>query len=126
MGKWINSFRELDTWQRSFELSMAILHESRHFPREEQYSLTDQIRRSSRSVSANLAEAWAKRRYQANWISKLCDCQAEAMETQNWLLYAEKCGYLPTDSAKSMLQDYDGLIAAFDKMIEQAPQWSTK
>jgi len=83
MGKWINSFRDLDVWQRSFELSMEIFTESQSFPFEERYSLTDQIRRSSRSVSANLAEAWAKRRYPAHWVSKLSDSQAEAMEIQN-------------------------------------------
>lgn len=75
---------------RSFEIS-------KRFPKEEQYSLTDQVRRSSRSVCANLREAWAKRRYPAHFLSKLSDCDGENAETKTWLDFAKDCGYLSTD-----------------------------
>lgn len=126
MGKWITSFRELDVYKRAFELAMTIFEHTKAFPREEQYSLTSQIRRSSRAVTANLAEAWAKRRYEAHWISKLSDCQAEAMETQGWFLYAKNCGFLGPAVADQLIQDYDSIIAAFNRMIEQAADWTVK
>jgi four helix bundle protein len=104
---------------------MDIFVITKGFPKNEAYSLTDQIRRSSRSVSANLSEAWAKRRYENHWISKLSDCQAEAMETQNWLLYAQECGYMESQTSRRLLQDYDALIGSLQKMIEHSSEWTT-
>ncbi len=93
----INSAKELDVYTVAYELSMAIFVLSKGWPTEERYSLTDQIRRSSRSVCANLREAWAKRRYEAHFISKLTDCDGENSETDTWLDYARDCGYVTSD-----------------------------
>jgi four helix bundle protein len=87
-------FKELLAFQKSFQLAMDIFHLSKSFPKEEKYSLTDQIRRSSRSVSANIAEAYRKRRYPNHFISKLTDSDAENSETNVWLEFALKCDYL--------------------------------
>ncbi len=87
-------FRELIAYQKAFDLSMEIFILSKRFPTEEKYSLTDQIRRSSRSVCANIAEAYRKRRYPNHFISKLTDSDAENSETNVWLEFALKCGYL--------------------------------
>jgi four helix bundle protein len=88
------SVKDLDVYQLAFELAMEIFHASKRFPAEEKYSLTDQVRRSSRSVCANLREVWAKRRYENHFISKLTDCDGESGETGTWLDFAFECGYL--------------------------------
>ena len=91
----IRSHEELDVYRMAFETAMRIFELSKQFPREERYSLTDQIRRSSRSVCSNIAEAWRKRRYQAAFVSKLSDAESEAAETQTWIRFAVACGYWP-------------------------------
>ena len=93
-GKLIVTHEDWEVYQIAFDAAMAIFELSKQFPVEERYSLTDQIRRSSRSVCANLAESWRKRRYQAAFIAKLNDCESEAAETQTWLKFSVKCGYL--------------------------------
>jgi four helix bundle protein len=90
----IKSATELDVYKMAFDVAMDVLHLSRGWPKEERYSLTDQIRRSSRSVCANLREAWAKRRYPSHFVSKLTDADAENAETGTWLDFARACGYL--------------------------------
>ncbi|MES2238642.1 MAG: four helix bundle protein [Bacteroidota bacterium] len=95
-------FKELLAYQKSFEQAMEIFHLSKSFPTEEKYSLTDQIRRSSRSVSANIAEAYRKRRYPNHFISKLTDCDAENSETNVWLEFALKCDYITIDTFNSL------------------------
>ncbi len=102
---------------------MGIFEVSRRFPKEETYSLTDQIRRSSRSVCANLAEAWRKRRYTAAFVSKLSDCETEAAETQVWLEFAVKCGYLNRDDGKQLYTTYDEIIATIVGMINHPETW---
>ncbi len=92
----IVSAKDLDAYQLAYDLAMEIFRLSKKWPAEEKYSLTDQVRRSSRSVCANLREAWAKRRYEAHFISKLTDCDGENSETSTWLDFARDCGYLPT------------------------------
>jgi len=87
-------FQDLLTYQKSFSLAMAIFEVMKTFPKEETYSLTDQIRRSSRSVAANIAEAYRKRNYPKNFYSKLTDCDAENSETQVWLEFALNCNYI--------------------------------
>jgi len=87
-------FQDLLAYKKSFALAMKIFSISKSFPKEEKYSLTDQIRRSSRSVSANIAEAYRKRRYPKNFISKLTDSDAENSETQTWLEFALECKYI--------------------------------
>ena len=91
-------FQDLLAYKKSFELSMAIFEFPKKFPIEEKYSLTDQIRRSSRSVSANIAEASRKRRYEKHFISKLTDSDAENAETQTWLEYSFACNYIENET----------------------------
>ena len=89
----IRSHEDLVIYQLAFGAAMDIFQATKEFPVEERYSLTDQMRRSSRSVCANMAEAWRKRRYQAAFIAKLSDCEAEAAETQVWIKFAVKCAW---------------------------------
>ena len=91
----INSAKDLIVYQKAYDLAMEIVAVSKSFPVEEKYSLTDQIRRSSRSVCANLSEAWAKRKYEAHFVSKLTDADAENAETSTWLDFSHACNYLP-------------------------------
>jgi four helix bundle protein len=102
---------------------MEIFEVSKHFPKEETYSLTDQIRRSSRSVSANLAEAWRKRRYEAAFVSKMNDAEGEAAETQTWLEFAVKCGYLNKEEGRVLFKAYDEIIAMLVTMINHPDSW---
>ena len=107
--KKVASVRELDVYQAAFILQQEIFALSRSFPKEETYSLTDQIRRSSRSVGANLSEAWAKRRYPAHFLSKLTDADGELQETLHWLASAEACGYLVGDQS-GQLQERAAIV----------------
>jgi four helix bundle protein len=102
---------------------MLIFWASKNFPKEETYSLTDQIRRSSRSVCANLAEAWRKRRYKAAFIAKLSDAESEAAETQVWLEFATKCSYLQHDRASHLYQAYDEILRMLVAMINKPQSW---
>ena len=123
MGKRIQTHRELDVYQKASDAAMKIYELSKSFPKEETYSLTDQIRRSSRSVCANLAEAWRKRRYEAAFISKLSDVEAEAAETQVWLEFAVKCKYLNRDEAAALYKTYDEIIRTVVGMITHPETW---
>lgn len=98
-------FKKLIAYQQSFDLSMAIFNISKAFPKEEVYSLTDQIRRSSRSVSANIAESYRKRKYPRHFISKLTDADGENSETNVWLDYAFACEYLSENDYKKLAQE---------------------
>ena len=93
-----SDFRDLIAFQKGFDLSMKVFQLSKTFPNDEKYSLTDQIRRSSRSVCANIGEAYRKRRYKAHFISKLSDSDSENSETQVWLLFAKECSYINADT----------------------------
>ena len=97
------NFKETTVYKKAFALSMEIFHISKSFPKEEKYALTDQVRRSSRSVCANLAEAYRKKRYPANFISKLTDCDAENSETGVWIDFAFACEYLNEKMKNSLL-----------------------
>ena len=123
MAQPIVSHHELDVYKRAFTAAMEIFEISRSFPREETYSLTDQVRRASRSVNANIAEAWRKRRYEAHFVSKLSDAETEAAETQVWLEFAVHCEYLPHDTAKHLYQDYNEVIAMLVRMINNPTPW---
>ncbi len=122
----IRTHRDLEVYAKAFDTAMAIFELSKRFPKEETYSLTDQIRRSSRSVCANLAEAWRKRRYEAHFISKLSDCEAEAAETQVWLEFAVNCEYMDRDEAAKLYQVYDEIIGTFVGMINHPQTWVLK
>ena len=99
--------RDLKVFQLSYRLAMEIFHLTKHFPREEVYSLTDQIRRSSRSVAANIAEGFRKRRYPNMLVNKLTDCDGEATETQVWLDFALDCGYMSKENHDHLIEGYE-------------------
>ena len=107
----IRSFRELKVWQRAMDAAMDVFGRTREFPSQERYSLTDQVRRSSRSVPANISEAWRKRRYPAAFVSKLNDAEAEAAETQTHVEIALRCGYLSADNAKALDDCYEEILS---------------
>jgi four helix bundle protein len=119
----VKHFRELRVYQASFQAAMRIFELSKSWPKEERYSLTDQIRRSSRSVSGNIAEAWRKRRYEAHFVSKLTDADSEAAETQAWLDYALACGYLSQPDFHELDQRYETISGGLVKMMTQLDQW---
>jgi four helix bundle protein len=108
---------------RASDAAMRVFELSKHFPAEERYSLTDQIRRASRSVCSNLAEAWRKRRYKAAFISKLSDSESEAAETQVWLEFAVKCGYMPRTEAADLYRVYDRILRTLVTMISKPDIW---
>lgn len=102
---------------------MKVFELSKTFPIEERYSLTDQIRRSSRSVCANLAEAWRKRRYKAAFIAKLSDAEAETAETQVWIQFAVQCGYLEHEQGRELYTCYEQMLKSLVGMIHNADKW---
>jgi four helix bundle protein len=118
--KTIRHFRDLEVYQRSFALAVDIFQVSKKFPNEERYSLTDQIRRSSRSVCANLAEAWRKRRYVAVFKNKLTDAMQEASETQCWLEICLACDYLDAEQFKKMDDEYEEILSMLNSMERNA------
>ncbi len=122
----IKSHVELEVYQISFEAAMQVFEASKKFPVEERYSLTDQIRRSSRSVCANLAEAWRKRRYMAAFVAKLNDSEAEAAETQTWLNFAVHCEYMESESAWEIYRTYDQVLGKLVNMIDNPEPWLIK
>lgn len=122
--KIISNHRELQVYQISFEVAMEIFELSKGFPIEEKYSLIDQIRRSSRSVSANISEAFSKRRYPKAFISKLSDSEAEAAETQTWLDFALECNYLSIENYERINQKYNHIIGKLVVMMNQSEKWS--
>jgi four helix bundle protein len=119
----IQSHHDLHVYQKAFATAMDLFEQSKSFPKEETYSLTDQLRRSSRSVCANLAEAWRKRRYQAAFISKLSDSECESAETQVWIEFAVKCGYLDRDLAEGFYCTYDEILRTLVGMITHPETW---
>ncbi|MFN0277347.1 MAG: four helix bundle protein [Pyrinomonadaceae bacterium] len=119
----ITRHQELEVYKRAFESAMRIFETSKSFPKEETYALTDQIRRSSRSVCANLAEAWRKRRYEAAFIAKLNDAEGEAAETQTWIEFAVACNYIDREPARDLYKAYDEIIGKIVTMIIKPEQW---
>jgi four helix bundle protein len=119
----IRSHKELQVYQRAFAAAMEIFQITKSFPRDEVFSLTDEIRRSSRSVNMNLAEAWRKRRYRAAFVAKLSDAEGEAAETQTSLEFAVACGYVDQDTAARLSDEYEQLLRMLVAMISNADQW---
>jgi four helix bundle protein len=119
----IREHTDLEVYKKAFDAAMLIFQLSKKFPKEETYSFTDQIRRSSRSVCANLAEAWRKRRYKAAFVAKLSDAESEAAETQVWLEFATKCSYLQYDRASHLYQAYDEILRMLVAMINKPQSW---
>jgi four helix bundle protein len=122
----IRHFRELDVYRVAVDTAMRIFELSKGFPVEERYSLTDQVRRSSRSVCANIAEAWRKRRYPNAFVSKLSDAEAEAAETEVWLELAVRCGYLDKVKSAELEQEYERILGKLVIMISQPEAWTIR
>lgn len=114
---------ELEVYQRAFAAAMQLFELSKSFPKEETYSLTDQVRRASRSVCANIAEAWRKRQYEAHFKSKLTDSESEAAETQVWIQFAVECLYLNRGIATPLYKEYDEIIGMLVAMKRDAAKW---
>jgi four helix bundle protein len=116
--KLIRSHKELEVYKLAYKMAMAIYKLSKSFPGEERYSLTDQIRRSSRSVAANLAEAFRKRRYEKAFVAKLSDSEGEAAETQTWLDFSRDCGYINSELCDRLNSEYEHVIGMLVNMIK--------
>ena len=122
--KTIRRHTDLEVYQRAFAAAMKIFELSKGFPKEEKYSLTDQIRRSSRSVCSNIGEAWRKRRYEGAWISKLGDSEAESAETQVWLQFSVECSYLSREVGTELYKEYDAILGMLVNMIIHPEEWT--
>lgn len=120
------SFRDLLVYKKSRALAKEIFELSKGFPKEEMYSLTDQVRRSSRSIGAQIAEAWAKRRYEKHFVSKLTDADGEQLETQHWIDTAEDCGYLSPARATSLNKQLGEIGRMMNSMMDKAVQFCSK
>ncbi len=119
----IRHFRDLEVYRRAFDAAMEIFQMTKEFPSEEKFSLVDQIRRSSRSVCANLAEGWRKRKYVAVFKNKVTDSMQEASETQCWLEFYIACHYIKQDEFNSLDDEYEQLIAMLNSMERNAKKF---
>jgi four helix bundle protein len=115
--------RQLEVFTRAFDVSALWFKLSKRISKEETHSLTDQLRRSSRCVCSNLAEAWRRRRHEAAFVAKFSDCEAEAVETQVWIKYAVNYGYLDSESSKELSKNYSGIILALVGMLDHSDKW---
>ena len=120
----IRSFKDLQVWQKAMDAAMEVFTLTKCFPSEEKFSLTDQIRRSSRSVPANVSEAWRKRRYPAAFVSKLNDAEGEAAETHTHLELALRCKYLDAGTVARLDGIYSEILAMLDNMAAHPEQWT--
>ena len=116
-------YRDLKVYKLAYQLALDIQKVTKNYPKEEKYSLTDQIRRSSRSVPANLAEAWKKRRYQKAFVSKLIDCAGEAGETEVWLDFSKDFGYLDAVKYQELMDGYNQVNKMLYGMIDKADKF---
>lgn len=126
MGELVKSYKELRVYRAAIDVAMQIFEISKRFPVEERYSLTDQVRRSSRSVCSNIGEAWRKRRYKAAFVAKLSDSETEACETQVWSDIAHRCKYISKTEMEDLDNKCDNIIAQLVKMIDNADLWVIK
>lgn len=123
MGEKIRFHTDLEVYQLAFDAAMQIFEVTKSFPKEETYSLTDQIRRSSRSVCANLSEAWRKGRYPAAFVNSLNPVEAEAAETQVWLSFSKECAYISVMQADNLFQVYDRILGTIVTVIKNPDKW---
>jgi four helix bundle protein len=123
MGERINTYKELRVFQNAMDAAMKIFEVTKEFPAEEKYSMVDQMRRSSRSVCANIGEAWRKRRYKAAFIAKMSDAESEACETQVWIEFARRCAYLNDETSHDMDSTYDQIMGQIVTMIRESDKW---
>ena len=119
----ISRLQDLKVYQAELGFQQRIFEISKTFPAEERYSLTDQIRRSSRSIGANTAEAWHKRRYEASFVHKLTDCSGENAETQHWVETARLCNYIDDDTAAALIAESEAIGRMLGSMIRDASKW---
>ena len=119
----IRSHRDLIIYQKAFEAAMEIFQLTKEFPKEENYSLIDQIRRSSRSVAANLGEAFRRRYYPKMFVAKIVDCESEAAETQVWLKFSSQCQYLDQSTAEKLIRIYDEILYIATEMKAHPERW---
>jgi four helix bundle protein len=119
----VKHHRDLRVFQDGFAGAMQIFELSKHWPGDERYSLSDQIKRSSRAVCANITEAWRKRRYESSFVSKLSNADAEAAETQTWLDFALACGYIKTEVHAELYRQYDVICGGLVKMMSEPDRW---
>jgi four helix bundle protein len=119
------NFRDLETYRFARELQREVYNISQQFPKDERYSLTDQIRRSSRSIGAQIAESWGKRRYERHFVSKLTDADAEQLETQHWIDSAFDCDYITRERCTSLISRYEHLGSMINSMINKASDFCT-
>ena len=119
----IRTFRDLRVYQAAIDLAMEIFELTKNFPKEEIYSLVDQVRRSSRSVCTNLCEAWRKRRYRAAFVSKLSDSESESAETQVLLEFALRCRYIEQETFQQLDDRYEHVLSQLVRMIMDADKW---
>ncbi len=124
--EYVKSFRDLEVYKLSRQVSREIFQLTKTFPKEEMYSLTDQIRRSSRSIGAQIAEAWAKRRYEKHFVSKLTDADGEQQETQHWIETALDCRYISDEVSNSLIKQYNSIGKMIGAMISKAAQFCGK
>ena len=122
--KLIRSHKELEVYKLAYRLAMEIFEISKSFPKEEKYSLTSQIRDSSRSVPANIAEAFRKRRYEKAFVAKLSDSEGEAAETQTWLDFSRDCKYISPELCDRLNQEYEHVLAMIVNMLKSPEKWS--
>ena len=119
----IKHFRDLEVYQRAFKAAMRIFEITKSFPAEEKYSMTDQIRRSSRSVCSNLAEAWRKRKYKAGFANKVTDAMQEASETQTWLELSLGCDYVRKETFMTLDEEYETIISMLNSVEKNADKF---
>ncbi|MGD9031517.1 MAG: four helix bundle protein [Desulfobacteraceae bacterium] len=126
MSERIESFKDLKVYKKAFELQQDIFQITKRFPKEERYSLTDQIRRASRSIGGNIAESWQKRRYQAHFVSKLSDSDGEQAETQHWLDTSFACEYISEDEHERLLAKCKEIGKMLRKMMQEPEKWCSR
>ena len=120
----IHTHKDLDVYKLAFDSAMEVFEITKSFPKEERYSLVDQMRRSSRSVAANISEAFRKRRYEKTFVAKLSDSEGEAAETQVWLDFSYNCNYIDKNQREKLDKKYDHIIGKLVNMIKNPEKWS--
>jgi len=125
MNEFAKGFRDLIVYNKAYNLALELFKESLTFPKEEKYSLTDQVRRSSRSITTNIAEAWAKRRYPKSFINKLTDSLGEEYETEVWLDYTKDFKYITEERHKDLMSHCDEIRKLLTAMINNSDKWCT-
>lgn len=118
-----NSFRELIVYQKAYSLAMEIFSITGTFPKEEKYSLVDQIRRSSRSITSNISESWARRSYIKSFVNKLTDSLGEEYETETWLDYSKDCNYITSEKHQELMNGYDEVRKMLISIINNPEKW---